>query len=276
MTTSDKPLADQPTLADGPARKSGVSGETRFMIIALLIILLGGGAMFGLNKLGGAPPTPPPPVVPAMVTAAEVDALFAKARHRKGSITPTLTVVEFADFQCPSCRRAYKDSIVGWDKTLPAFRVGFVHLPLPMHERAVPAAIASEAAAKQGKFWEMYAQLFDKKNEDLTEKQLVAAASAAGLDAARFAVDRKNEKSLRKLVDGDLGVATDQKVDATPTFYIHDKAGNVAVLAGAGNLDRLMPDLKDGVIGNDPIVAPSSGSGGAPITLYINGKREMH
>ncbi|MBC8134923.1 MAG: thioredoxin domain-containing protein [Fibrella sp.] len=256
-------------------RKSGMTGETKFMIAALLVIALGGGAMFALNQMTNPPPVadaPPAPAVP--VTAKLVDDLFAKARHQKGEVNATLTFVEFADFECPSCRTAYKDSIAKMEKAIPSFRLGFMHLPLPMHERAIPAAVAAEAAAKQGKFWEMYAVLFDAKSEGLNEKELVAAATSLGLDMPRFAADRKNEKPFRDMIDADMKVATENRVDSTPTFFIHDKAGNTATLSGAGNLSRLFPDLKDGVLGNDKIDPLPEPGNGVPITMYLNGKRE--
>lgn len=273
MSLTETDIPTTPDVPDVPTRrKTGMTGETKFMIAALLVIALGGCAMFALNKISNPPP-PPPPAPPKMMTSQTVDELFAKARHQKGDASATLTFVEFADFECPSCRRAYSDTIVKLEKTIPSFRLGFMHLPLPMHERAIPAAIAAEAAAKQNKFWEMYALLFDAKQEELSDKQITAAASSLGLDMTQFAADQKNPKLFRDLIDADMKVATENQVDSTPTFFIHDKAGTVAVLSGAGNFGRFYPDLKDGILGNDKI-APLADPSGQPISLYINGKRE--
>ncbi len=268
-------LTDSPS-PTSPKRNSGMTGETKFMIAALLVIALGGGSLFALNAMNGTPPGTTPEASPTplpTVSAKDVDDLFATARHQKGDTNSAFTFVEFADFQCPSCRRAYSDTISKMEKTLPAFRLGFVNLPLPMHERAIPAALAAEAAAKQGKFWEMYALLFDKKYEDLTDSELSSAAKVAGLDMQRFTTDVQSKAALQALVDADMKVASNKKVDSTPTFFIHDKAGNTATLAGAANLGRLYPDLKDGVLGNDKI-EPLSTPDGVPITLFIAGKRE--
>lgn len=264
------------TPAVAPRRKTGMSGETKFMIAALAIIALGGGSLFAINRITN-PPVPPieNPVGPVEeLTAQKIDELFGKARHQKGGADATLTFVEFADFECPSCRRAYSSFIVKMEKSLPSHRLGFMHLPLPMHTRAVPAAVAAEAAAKQGKFWEMYGLLFDEKSEGLTDATITAAATTLGLDMTRFAADQKDAKPIRDLIDADTRVATENRVDSTPTFFVHDKAGNTAVLSGAGNLDRLYPDLKDGVIGNDNITPlPADANGSAPITMYLGGKR---
>ncbi len=255
-----------------PARKTGMSGDTKFMIAALGVIVLGGGILFGINRITEPPPPPPPPsTIP--VTAQQIDGMFDKARHRKGDAGATLTMVEYADFQCPSCRLAYKDTISKFETTIPSYRLGFRHLPLPAHERAVPAAVAVEAAAKQGKFWEMYALLFDPKSESLSDAEIAAAAKSLGLDAARFAADSKNDKPLRDLINDDMQSASENRVDSTPTFFIHDKVGNTAVLSGAGNLKRISPDLKDGVIGNDAI-EPLLDTGGVPIVVNVGGKRE--
>lgn len=266
---------DTPKTPDtAPRRKPGMSGETKFMIAALLIIALGGSTLLALNNMTKLPPPPgEPPAAPQVpITVQMVDDLFAKARHQKGDPGATLTFVEFADFECPSCRRAYADSIVKMEKSIPAYRLGFLHLPLPMHERAVPAAISAEAAGKQGKFWEMYAQLFDAKSEGLNEKEITDAGTVVGLDMTKFAADRKDEKPLRDLINADMKVAEDNHVDSTPTFFVHDKSGNTMTLSGAGNLDRAFPDLKDGILGNDKI-KPLPDPTGQPITYYINGQK---
>lgn len=241
------------------------------MVVALLIIMLGGITLFALSKATTAPP-PVAPVAKA-ITAAKIDEMFAKSRHQKGDMSAALTLVEFADFECPSCRTAYNNTLKTELKTLPSYRIGFFNYPIPQHQRAVPAALAAEAAAKQGKFWEMYAELFDKKSDGLDEKAIAAAAQRIGLDLPRFAADRKDDKPLKALINSDVSHAADNQVDATPTFFIHDKAGNAAVLAGASNFARIFPDLKNGVIGDDTI-APPDPEKGTVITVYIGGKRE--
>ena len=159
-----------------------LTGETKLLLGAVLVILLMIGAYIALDKMQAKPSAPgPQPTPPPAFNAAAIDSIFAGSRHTEGKPDAILTIVEFADFQCPSCRRAYNNSIVNFAKTLPTFRMGFYHCPLPMHERAKPAAYASEAAAKQGKFWEMYVALFDKKSEGLDDAKIEAAAKTAGL-----------------------------------------------------------------------------------------------
>ena len=275
-------IPSEPALT--PRRNKG-NGEAKFMIVALLIILLGGGSLFVLNKFANVAPEATPLTASAKpIDAAKIDELFNASRHQKGDVSGAdLTIVEFADFECPSCRRAYNNTMKTWDTKLPSHRMAFYHFPLEqMHPRAIPAAEASEAAAKQGKFWEMYAQLFDAKYDDsrydpkgkgLEDASIVAAAKSAGLDMTRFATDYKATAPLKELIDADQKKGIDNAVDSTPTFMIHDKAGNVVVLAGDGNLNRLLPDLKNGILGDDKI-APLVNPQGQPITYYIGGKKE--
>ncbi len=258
-----------------PRRKQN-SGDTKFMIIALLIILLGGGSLFLLNRLTTptAPVTDTPPVAPVEITAAKVEELFTKSRHQKGAVSGAdLTVIEFADFECPSCRTAYQKTLKTWDALLPTYRIGFYNFPLPMHPRAVPVAVAAEAADKQGKFWQMYDELFDTGSDGLEDAKIAAAAQKVGLDKTRFDADRKTDAPLKTLIEADTKAGTENGVDSTPTFLIRDKAGNVAVVTGALNLGRLVPDLKNGVIGDDKIASHNPQTG-QPFTVYINGKRE--
>ena len=249
-----------------------LTGETKLMIGAVVAILLLIGAYVGIDRLQNKPaennPPPPPPLV---LNAAKMDEMFAASRHTEGKADAALTIIEFADFQCPSCRRAYNNSIVKFGKTIPPYRLAFYNLPLPMHERAKPAAYAAEAAAKQGKFWEMYAALFNVKSEGLDDAKIAAAAKTAGVDAARFKADL-TDTSLKGLVEADMKLGEDDKISSTPTFFIHDKAGNTAIVQGAGNLERLLPDLKDGVIGND-VITPPDAQNGAPIVGTVGGKQ---
>ena len=71
-----------------------------------------------------------------------------------------------------------------------------------------------------------------------------------------------------------MNIANKDNVTSTPTFFIHDKAGNTAVVQGAGNLERILPDLKDGVLGNDTI-APFDPQNGSAIAMSVGGKQSQ-
>ena len=101
--------------------------------------------------------------------------------HIRGDADAPVTLVEYGDFQCPYCGEAYP--VV--NDLLERFgdRLAFVfrHMPLPdLHPRAPFAAEAAEAAAAQGRFWEMHDRLFEHQHQ-LTDAELRAHAEAVGV-----------------------------------------------------------------------------------------------
>lgn len=143
-----------------------------------------------------------------------------------------VTLIEFADYQCPYCVRA-KPLI---KKLLERGDVNFAfkHLPLAFHHAAVPAAYAVEAAAKQGKRWEMHAALFDlgksitegiDKKQPLPESGPVpfeAQAKALGLDVDQFRKDVR-DPAVQKVVKDDMQEAKRLNVTSTPSFFINQR-----------------------------------------------------
>lgn len=102
--------------------------------------------------------------------------------HKTGASNGRITIVEFSDFECPYCSR-YKATT---DQILEAYpddvTVVFKHFPLSFHQYAKPAAIASECAAEQGKFWEMYDELFAlNASQTLNMENIKKAAVEIGL-----------------------------------------------------------------------------------------------
>jgi protein-disulfide isomerase len=139
----------------------------------------------------------------------------------KGPEKASITLVEFSDFQCPFCKRvnptlqeiekAYGDKV----------RIAFKHLPLPMHPQAVPAAMASEAARRQGKFWPMHDKLFaDQQN--LTDETFFKYARELGLDVERFKKDYASPET-RARVEADSREASTLGVNGTPGFFINGR-----------------------------------------------------
>jgi len=139
----------------------------------------------------------------------------------KGNANASVTIVEFTDFQCPSC--AQQHPVL--ERIVSEFgnRVRLVvrDFPLSQHADAPKAAEAAEAARKQGKYWEYIAVLF-RNQSALEVNKLKQYATEVGLDRARFdaALDSSKfaEKVERDLLDGQrLGV------NGTPAFYINGK-----------------------------------------------------
>jgi protein-disulfide isomerase len=100
-------------------------------------------------------------------------------------------------------------------------RVVFKHAPLPFHERALPAALAAEAARVDGQFWAMHDQLFAQQGA-LGAADLERHARSVGLDGARFAA-RLGDPALKARVDADLKLGESLGVRGTPTFFVNGR-----------------------------------------------------
>jgi protein-disulfide isomerase len=140
--------------------------------------------------------------------------------HVQGPADAPVTLVEYGDFECPHCGEAHE--IVKEAQARFGDRMRFVyrHFPLTqIHHHAQAAAEASEAAAAQGKFWEMHDTLFENQ-EDLSEPALQNYAAEIGLDEEQFAADLENE-TYREKVEADFLSGAESGVNGTPTFFIN-------------------------------------------------------
>lgn len=140
------------------------------------------------------------------------------ADHIKGDLS-AIEVIEFSDFECPACQRAYPE--VEAALTNASVKFVYKHFPLTqIHPRAMSAAEASECAADQGKFWEYHEQLFERRS--LAYEDLVRHAKTIGLDTDKFKTCLKSSvMRSRVLADQQEGIS--RGVKATPTFFINGK-----------------------------------------------------
>lgn len=136
----------------------------------------------------------------------------------KGKADAPITLIEYSDFQCPYCKKAQPSIKALEEKYGDKLRVVFMHQPLAMHKMARPAAIAANAADKQGKFWEYHDAVF--ASEGLDEDKLVAIAKSLGLDMARWEKDRKST-DVDAAVAADVARAEKWKITSTPTFLVN-------------------------------------------------------
>lgn len=151
-----------------------------------------------------------------------------------------VTLVEFSDLQCPACR-ANEPFVEQALKEFPdTLRLEYKHFPLTsIHQNAMNAAMAAEAAGKQGKFWEMHDLLFEKQDEwaqlpDPTDK-FVAYAQQIGLDTVQFRSDLDN-KDLAAKIEKQQNEGINLGVQGTPTFYVNGKqiqSGDYSLLKSA-------------------------------------------
>src|ERR1700758_1357165 len=107
--------------------------------------------------------------------------------HAEGPEHARVTVIEYGDFECPSCKVAATTPTLLMERYPNRVRFIFRHFPVsPAHPHAQLAAEASEAAAAQGRFWPMYRKLFENQAH-LKDKDLEHYAAEIGLDMGRYA-----------------------------------------------------------------------------------------
>lgn len=149
----------------------------------------------------------------------------ANGSHKRGAESGSVTLVEFADFQCPAC--ASYHTLIKQLYEEYGDRVTFVfrHYPLiQIHPNALLSSQAAAAADAQGKFWEMHDLLFERQNNwsgssDPTEL-FVGYAKELLLNEDQFRADLKNS-DVKKKVLTDLSLGQKIKVNATPTFFVN-------------------------------------------------------
>jgi len=155
--------------------------------------------------------------------------LVRQDSQSKGPTSAKITLVEFADFQCPYCGAIYPavHQILGdyGDKIHFVYR----NFPLPQHQNADMAARLAAAAGLQGKFWEMADKIFTTQSDwsESTTAQdiLVKDAKTLGLDTNKLETDMNN-KTIKDRIAQDTSDGNNLGVDSTPTFYLNGKALN--------------------------------------------------
>jgi protein-disulfide isomerase len=139
--------------------------------------------------------------------------------HVLGPADAPVAVVEYGDYECPFCRGAARDVHRMLDLYPGSIRFAFRNFPIPqLHPHAEQAAEAAEAAAAQGKFWEMYELLLEPASS-LDLDSLLARARDLGLDIDRFRQDVNNRAYAAK-IEGDVREGLRNGVNATPKFYV--------------------------------------------------------
>jgi protein-disulfide isomerase len=136
----------------------------------------------------------------------------------KGNPTAKVTLVEFADYECPHCKRLQPVLRQILDEFPGVVRVYFKHYPLPQHTNARLAAEAAVAAQRQGKFWQFQDKLWDKQ-DDLTPVEIEKIAKTSGLDLAKFRQDIDSQE-VKARVQKDRADGAALGLQATPTLYI--------------------------------------------------------
>ncbi|HEX4152554.1 MAG TPA: DsbA family protein [Steroidobacteraceae bacterium] len=142
------------------------------------------------------------------------------ADHSRGSEHAPVTLIEYGDFECPSCKLAVQTPRLLLERFPNRLRFIFRHFPLEdAHPHALMAAEAAEAAAAQGSFWAMHDLLFAHQTHLKTE-DLRRYAADAGVDLARYTAEMDDHIYLQRVREHAQG-GRRSHIRATPTFFVN-------------------------------------------------------
>lgn len=129
-----------------------------------------------------------------------------------------MTLIEFADYECPFCVQAHPD-LKQFLQQYPNITLVYKHLPLTaIHPQALPAAKASWAASRQGKFWEFHNALFERQS-DLNEQTYQAIATQLKLNLEQFNRDCNSDGAIQAIAQ-DMQLADKLNIEGTPSFLV--------------------------------------------------------
>ena len=193
------------------------SGLKPFYGILVAIALIGGGAIFFSRGAKTGPTT----IAPALSgdTAAMPGWVL-------GSETAPIEVDEYADFQCPYCRSFYLVTMPDITERLiqtGKIRWRFKDRPLEGHPKTLPAHQAAACAGEQGKFWDMFNQLYVNQTEWVearnTPKKIREYAQKIGLDMAKYDACVDSNRYMARLA-AEARRATERGITSTPSFVV--------------------------------------------------------
>ncbi|NUT53992.1 MAG: thioredoxin domain-containing protein [Saccharothrix sp.] len=216
-STAPKKRRNVVTARRGPSLNLILTG----IVVLLAIAVIGGVLLLNRSDDSGGGAVPNETLVPAGAHT------LSRAEDGKA------TLVEFLDFQCPACASYYSGITKQLEEDYRG-RITFVtrNFPLEMHPLAVPAARAAEAAAKQGKYPEMYHALYDNFDSWAVDGQSTSSdtaratakfeelAGGLGLDLDRFRADMASDE-VQSIIDRDVADGQELGVNSTPTFFFN-------------------------------------------------------
>ncbi|KEQ28504.1 DsbA family protein [Pedobacter antarcticus] len=157
--------------------------------------------------------------------------------HTRGNKKAQLEIVEYGDFQCPACGDAEPLLEEMLDQFNSVLSLTFRNFPLKdAHKFAYGAALAAEAAGKQGKYWEMHDLLFSNQ-DSLNETHLIGLAERIGLDTEVFERDLRSKDAVDK-IEADFESGARSGVNGTPTFFVNGTRFD----GGAADLYQIIKD----------------------------------
>jgi protein-disulfide isomerase len=159
--------------------------------------------------------------------------------HSQGPATAAVTLVQYGDYECPYTRQSTTIVRAVQQQLGDQLRFVFRNFPLTeIHPHALHAALAAEAAAAQGKFWQMHDYIFHHQHT-LEDSDLEHFAEAVGLDMQQFARDMA-ERPYMSRIEEDLKSGIRSGVRGTPTFFI-----NGVLYPGSWEQEALLAAFED-------------------------------
>jgi len=147
--------------------------------------------------------------------------------HAQGSDHARVVVVEYGDFECPSCKVAATTPSLLMERFPNQVRFVFRHFPLEeAHPHSLLAAEASEAAGAQGKFWQMHDVLF-RNQPHLRSADLQHYASELGVDMVRYVAEMDDHIYLQKVREH-IASGRLSHIRATPAFFINGAVQDIS------------------------------------------------
>ena len=155
----------------------------------------------------------------------EADPAKLSQGNFQGPIDAKVTLSEFGDYECPACEK-YQPVIK--EQILPKYqdklKFVFLNYPLPRHKNAQTAAQAAEAAALQGKFWEMHDILYQRQSQWVEQKDPSSKyeeyAKEIGINIDKYR-DDYNGQIVFDIINQQAGLGDAFKIPGTPTFFVN-------------------------------------------------------
>lgn len=158
--------------------------------------------------------------------------------HTIGPIEAAVTVVNYGDYQCPDCHKRHREIQKLVDELIHSVRFVYRHFPLVnVHPEALRAAEAAEAAAAQGKFWEMHRHLYSSPDK-LKDRNLRGYAHQIGLDLDRYDREMANSTYAAQILK-DYHNSIIYGITGAPTTFVNGvlyPAGGVELLVAVKSL----------------------------------------
>ena len=210
------------------------------LIIIVLAIAVAGGAAWYMGKH----PASPDATSASSASASSSTPAPSGGGRVRGQNTAPVTLVEFGDYQCPTCGY-YAPIVQEVLRRYPAqLKLEFHHYPLVgVHQWAMAAALAAESAGDQGKFWEMHDLIYDHQEQwsksQNAESDFLAFAGQLGLNSNQFMQSTRSPEVKQRVLQ-DVVRAREGKLDSTPTFFINGDKVSLPVTA-----DELSRQIQD-------------------------------